>query len=486
MSMPTIASLCAAVPAALRPAPGFTVSDVEITAVHVSELLDPTDYLSGGELLLTTGLSMPDSAIGCQRYAARLRGSEVTALAVGLGPSLGSIPSALAHACHDNRVTLLVVPPEAAFLTVTKAYWTARSRFSQQAPSDAISAHRSLVDAIVSRDPVGATLKALSRAIGGWVATLSPSGGVEHVFPGARVADALTVADQITTMQMEGGFSSASFPLGDDVVAVFPLPLENRIVGYIAIGSAGAMDATARRLVLTAGALLSLNSVQRQRADAAVQARKQTVAILVDLGFIDAAERLLLRTNSSAIGGDVRVLVVRSTCPADIADAVGSWMPAALPGAVDQQAPWFILPQSQTDLLELESILSAADPASSAALSDIVELPLVHQIRVGLAERIAQLPDGSIEMPRTRLTSIGGLDEGVLRVLNHNRSDLTRTLVAYLRHRGQWELASREAGVHRNTMRLRLVTIERLLGADPADPDVAAHVWLYLRANGLA
>lgn len=31
----------------------------QLTGVHSSELLDPTPFLSGGELLLTTGLSLP-------------------------------------------------------------------------------------------------------------------------------------------------------------------------------------------------------------------------------------------------------------------------------------------------------------------------------------------------------------------------------------------------------------------------------------------
>jgi len=60
------------------------------------------------------------------------------------------------------------------------------------------------------------------------------------------------------------------------------------------------------------------------------------------------------------------------------------------------------------------------------------------------------------------------------------------TLVAYLRHRGQWDAAARDIGVHRNTVRHRIVTIRELLAADPDDPDTAADLWLYFRRNGLS
>ena len=46
--------------------------------------------------------------------------------------------------------------------------------------------------------------------------------------------------------------------------------------------------------------------------------------------------------------------------------------------------------------------------------------------------------------------------------------------------------AAADLGVHRNTLRNRIATATRVLGADLDDPDVAAHLWLALRASGLA
>jgi purine catabolism regulator len=486
VSVPTVASLSADLPRALVAAPGFSAPGVTVSAVHVSELVDPTEYLSGGELLLTTGLSLPDDSTGCDRYVSRLSAAGVSALGLGLGPSLSSIPDNLSVACAKHGLSLLVVPPDAAFLTVSKAYWEARSHSTQQELTDALAAHRSLVDAMASRDPVGETLKALSRATGAWCARLDPAGSVEHVFPSARVADAMEVAEQISALRVAGIHSSATFPSGDEVVAVFPLPLEARVVGYIAIGSTAPLGQTARRLVLTAGALLSLDSVQRQRSDAARQSQMQAVSTLLDMGFVEPARRLASRAGLEPVGDVVRVLVVRSPRAADVTEAVHSWLPTAMPAPFEDGVSWFVIPAVHPDTEVLSSLLRRLDTRIAAALSDTVGPASVHDVRIGLFKTVGALPAGSVSIPRPHSAGAEQLREGVHRVLGYRRADLASTMIAYLRNRGQWDAAAREAGVHRNTVRHRMVTIRELLGADPDDPDVAAEAWLYLRTNGLA
>ncbi|MFI5429626.1 PucR family transcriptional regulator ligand-binding domain-containing protein [Aeromicrobium sp. UC242_57] len=456
MDLPTVAELCAALPRDLLVADGFDAPDAPVTAVHVSELSDPTSYLSGGELLLTTGLSLPDSAMGCDRYVSRLLGVGVSALGLGLGPTVTEIPSNLAASCRKHGLCLLVVPPESAFLTVTKTYWTSRSRSTQQQLSDAITAHRSLVNAVVSSNPVAETLKSLSGAIGAWVATLDPSGQVEHVYPSGRVADAIAVADQIKDLRVAGIHSTATFPSGDEVVAVFPLPLEERVVGYIAVGSPASLTSTDRRLVLTASALLSLNAVQRQRADAGAQSQLQAVATLLDMGFTDAAHRLSSRLRLADIGDSARVLAVRSSRPVDVVTAVLQWNRGAIPAPADADQCWFVLPAAQTDIAALVPLLKDVDPRAAAALSDVVPVATLHEVRVGLLATVATAPDGSVAGPRQAALAPDVVREGIGRVLDYTRADLVPALVAYLRHRGQWDPAARDLGVHRNTLRHRI------------------------------
>src|SRR5690606_32371823 len=72
----------------------------EVTGVHVSELIDPTPYLSGGELLLTTGMGLTGQTAQARAYTARLAGHGTAALGLGLGPLHAEVPPTLVDACR--------------------------------------------------------------------------------------------------------------------------------------------------------------------------------------------------------------------------------------------------------------------------------------------------------------------------------------------------------------------------------------------------
>src|SRR5699024_1918943 len=88
--------------------------------------------------------------------------------------------------------------------------------------------------------------------------------------------------------------------------------------------------------------------------------------------------------------------------------------------------------------------------------------------------------------PKGMLTHLGSSDESkasnwVKALHEYARADLVATVTSYLRHRGTWEEAARELGLHRNTLRYRMQLVNSLIGVDVDDPDVSAHLWLALR-----
>src|SRR5437764_1203061 len=79
---------------------GEANADAPVRWVHISELLDPTPWLSGGELLLTTGMQL-ESAKRQREFAARLADHQLAGLGVGTGFAHAQVPAALLKAAAD-------------------------------------------------------------------------------------------------------------------------------------------------------------------------------------------------------------------------------------------------------------------------------------------------------------------------------------------------------------------------------------------------
>src|SRR4051795_11063632 len=79
--------------------------DVPVRWVHISELRDPTPWLSGGELLLTTGLQI-DTPDQQREDTARPAGHGLSGLGFGTGFSHEAVPEALTEAAEAHGFPL--------------------------------------------------------------------------------------------------------------------------------------------------------------------------------------------------------------------------------------------------------------------------------------------------------------------------------------------------------------------------------------------
>ncbi len=488
MSLPSIAQLCRSLPQDLVPAAEVEPGATEITAVHVSELVDPTPFLEGGELLLTTGLSLPDNDLGLRRYVGRLRGAGVAALGLGLGPHLDEPPSALVRECAAAGLTLLVVPPASAFLTVTKEYWAARSRSSHQELTDALTSHGRLVSAMLGADPVLEVLRVVSSAAGAWTTLTDQHGVVQQVYPSGRAHDAIEAGRRLALEPLDAR-STRTFPLRDEVVMVLPVAHEDRVTGHVMLGSSEPVGGSGRRVATTAAALLSLDAAQSRRAQQVRRARGESVAELLDMALVDPARRLAARVGVAAPPDTVSVLVVESKVAPRVLDALSDLTPAGLPSVSRSGASgrgWAVLPMATPPAQEVGEVLRSADPHVRAVLSGPVSVELVHDTRVGLVRRLPACEPGALVQTDASLLRDPVGAAKLEAVLSYRRAELVPTLVAYLRHRGRWDETARSLGLHRNTVRHRIGRVRELLGADIDDPDVASRVWLHLRESGRA
>src|SRR5215208_3107765 len=133
----------------LRVAAGAEGLSREVSWLHVSELDDPTQWLEGGEVLLTTGLGVGELATRQREYVRRLAEHGLAGLGFGVGFNFAEVPPALAEEADRLAFPVLEVPYEVPFVAITKnaVSHIASERLEQL--TQAIAVHERLADAVL-------------------------------------------------------------------------------------------------------------------------------------------------------------------------------------------------------------------------------------------------------------------------------------------------------------------------------------------------
>jgi PucR family transcriptional regulator, purine catabolism regulatory protein len=115
--MLTVESLVAELDLTL--ATGEENAGANVRWVHSSELLDPTPWLRGGELLLTTGLQL-SGAKPQREFVERLAEREIAGLGFGTGFVHKKIPAGVLNTARKLGFPLFEVPYELPFIAITE------------------------------------------------------------------------------------------------------------------------------------------------------------------------------------------------------------------------------------------------------------------------------------------------------------------------------------------------------------------------------
>jgi purine catabolism regulator len=499
--LPTLRDLCRSLGEDLAPVAAGEVPAAEVTAVHVSELADPTTFLDGGELLLTLGLGFQPSAVWFSRYVQRLVSRGVAALAVGLGPAHAAVPAALADAAGRAGLPLLVVPPPTPFLAISRRYWSMIAESGQRELAGMLSAHRSLVAASLGGAPVPSVLRRLAVAIDGWAAHLAPDGLLRSVWPADRRGAARELQAAVYRLHAVGAPTSLSLPLGDDDVVVQPIGDHSRLLGYLAVGHARPMPRQAQQLAMTAVALLTLESIHAGRLRLAVRGSEAMVLDLLRAGQAPAARRAAIFLGID-LPDRARVAVVRDGHPdelllhLDSAPGAGEQVLLAGQGITgDATSPGrtgaaccLLLRDKPGCAGWLGGLIDAAG-ASRGVLAAPADLEhFTESLRRAEAALTGTAPGTCADLGWDRAAA--PLDTPELRAWAQRRlqaldgdDELVATVAAVLRCRSELD-AARDLAVHRHTIRNRVTRIESLLGARMDDPDARTELWLALRLTG--
>src|SRR5438093_1069333 len=153
--------------------------------VHVSELEDPTPWLKGGEILLTTGMGIGTTPARQRAYVDRLRRAGLAGLGFGTGFSFRSIPKPLADAAERASFPVFEVPYAVPFIAITEAVFTRLVAEGYDVLSRSLEAEHALTRAVLDGLGIEGVVAALTRAIKGWAVILDLHGEVISAIPGS-------------------------------------------------------------------------------------------------------------------------------------------------------------------------------------------------------------------------------------------------------------------------------------------------------------
>ena len=159
----------------LELATGEDGADVPVRWVHISELPDPTPWLSGGELLLTTGIQL-GSEERQREFVRLLSGHHLAGLGFGTGFDHDGLPDALVEEAGRLDFPVFEVPYELPFIALTEKAFTRLVNEQYEVLQRGIAIHKRLERLVLEERGLDEVVRALAATTGGAVWVLSARG----------------------------------------------------------------------------------------------------------------------------------------------------------------------------------------------------------------------------------------------------------------------------------------------------------------------
>ncbi|MFF6790249.1 purine catabolism regulator [Streptomyces filamentosus] len=511
---PTLASLVQHSSLRLVVRAGEDRLDTPVRWAHVSELADPVPYMEGGELLLTTALTLDaEDGEAMRRYVRRLLGAGVVGLGFAVGVNYDEIPGALLQAARDEHLPLLEVPRRTPFLAISKAVSAAIAADQYRAVTAGFEVQRELTRAALAEGP-DAVVARLAAHVDGWAALYDASGAVVAVSPDWAARRAARLTPDVERLRERPAPASAVVGGTDDRVELQSLGTGRRVRGALAVGTGAPLGTAERYAVHSAIALLTLTT-ERSRS---LQAAEQRLGAAV-LRMMLAGQPEHARTVAGDVYGDLldapfRLLVAEPGSGAERAEPPLPVLAESLEAAAARAGEAVLaVPEGEDRLVVLAGdggavvaacagyaereadeagvVVGLSAPAGRATAATAYKqaeqaLSVARRRGRALVEH-EDLAAGSV-LPLLADDAVRAFADGMLRALREHdatgRGDLVASLRAWLSRHGQWDAAAADLGVHRHTLRYRMRRVEEILGRSLDDPDVRMELWLALKATG--
>jgi purine catabolism regulator len=476
--------------------------------VHVSELDDPTPWLQGGELLLTTGMGIGTTGAKQRAYVGRLADAGLAGLGFGLGFSHDQVPKAMLAEAEEAEFPLFEVPYPTPFIAITEAVFTRIHAEQFETLQRAVDAQHVLTRAVMNGQGIEGIASSVAGVIKGWALLLDLHGLPMATTSKAAEARGARVWEELGSSRPEGtGFSLTLVDRGHHIW-IQPVGPQGRVEAFLAVGKPEALTQFDR---IVAGHALSLFAIELAKSRAVAEAERrlqgdffevlmrgevqgpEVARGLARFGFVrggqlsvisfesDAAEELgwIAEDTFSRAGGGFLIspssrgaIVVLEADPArdveqlrkEIAEKLGSEVRAGAGGTVE-------VADAARSLREARYALQVCrlEGWSSAGFEDLGS----YRLLLSMTE-----PDALRAFAESLLAPLDAYDR------DHG-GELTSSLRSFLANNARWETAAAELYVHRHTLRYRMRKVEELTGRDLSSSFDRMEFWLALRAREL-
>lgn len=479
--------------------------------LHVSELPDIAGLLSGGELILTTGIALPETDDDLRSYVDDLVEAGAVGLIVELGRRYHEIPRALMRACNKKRLPLVVLNREVRFVKITQAVHShiVQEQFAALRASE--RAHRVFTQLCVEGASASSIVHEAARISGAPVVFENlVHQVVAHDAAGFALDDVLRDWHARSRAARTSEHSDVCGPEGWVVAMV---EARGEVWGRLVLLPDGEPQPLQRMVLERAATALTLNRLLEQQQDPMeLQAHRTTLSDIIDRRFESAPD---IHARTAALGiptSRMELIAVVVELSADRAhqpharprDVEAELVAAAL-RAADVKALYSSLRPGRVGVLipvpldtdHAPTLMKVAQHVLARADASGIRRPVIgvgsavrdlDAVRRSFAEaaHAAEAAQGSpelkpyYELPDVQLRGLlyvlGGdprLQAFVERTLGdvieydaQNNTDLLHSLQVYLTHGRNKSAAADAAHLSRQAFYQRLSTIEKVLGVD--------------------
>ena len=475
--------------------------------VHVSELLDPSPYLLGGELILSAGVWRPRGR-RVDMFIDALSRSDTAALGWGLLEDDATVPPAVVQACERARLTLFAVPTSTPFIAISQRFVDRLQEEREAAMRATIERNDRLVRALSagSNAPsriLGVLREAIQRDV--WVGTASG-----RTLAGLSTSSSVTHAQLVEALRAAGAASQGRrAPAGPPPpVTLFPIATATGSTAFLVVD--GTEDSLSRDDRSTIGQALPLLGFAIARVRDAEQAERRLAAELVDVVLAGQTDFAAARLSAYGLDphGPLTGAAVRTAQPATALahvqralDRLGLDGVVALHGdelaAIVQTRAGFEPDTLGERLLAAVGSGSAVGIGSEARGVDGLRRSMI-QAREAAAlaargqpvtgwARYDQISSHGLLLALQDAEVLQAFRDGLLgRLEEHDarrHTNLVGTLDRFLGSGGQWRQTADALHIHVNTLRHRLARCEELTGRSLASMADRVDLYIALRAR---